>query len=65
MCGEDGVVSVYPSHELAMENARQAYDLLVEYEIEPDEWLVGENWVINSPDSVQVQEALGGEFYTG
>ncbi|MGJ9402427.1 hypothetical protein [Arthrobacter sp. KK5.5] len=65
ICGDNTILSIYPSQSAALENAELVYQLLLSTDVETSEWLVGENWVVNAPDSVLVQETMGGEFYTG
>lgn len=62
-CDGDTVLSTFISSDQIAELIQSNKDLHKELEMESDSvWLVGQNWVINSPDAVEIQEELGGQL---
>lgn len=62
-CNEDTVISTYLSPEMAQEVIQNNKALNEELGYESDSmWLVGQNWIINSPDAAETQEEMGGQL---
>lgn len=63
-CSENAVLSTYLSSsdisQLIQNNKEQNANPAFS-KIERHSWLVGENWVINSPEASQLREELGGK----
>lgn len=59
-CGTSTVLSVYLSSD-AVERRIEATKSSI-FGSTGDDWLVGENWIVNSPDARQYQEKLGGRI---
>lgn len=62
-CSDAAVISIYANsddRDQSIENNRAIFELLgAEVELN---LLVGENWIINSPEAESMQSALGGEW---
>lgn len=58
-CSDQVVITVYQDPTQIDEVVQSALDLIVETHL-----LVGENWIINTPDPEEFVDALGGEVVT-
>ncbi|GAA2177202.1 hypothetical protein GCM10009784_26890 [Arthrobacter parietis] len=62
-CNDQTVISTYISTADLSELIQTNKALNEEYDLESDSvWLTGQNWIINSPDAVEMQEKLGGRL---
>ena len=60
-CGANTVMMVFDSAEEANEKAGVLRQMLSAFDLEIN-LLVGENWVVNSPDAAVVEPSLGGKL---
>lgn len=59
-CSTSTVMSTFLSGSAIEELIQSNKELYAEVDIDPNPWLVGENWVINDPDAAAMREKLGG-----
>lgn len=59
-CGTDAVLSTYLSQTQVEDAIRGVKEFNDKVDLDPDDWLVGENWIINAPNVGELQKKMGG-----
>lgn len=59
-CGMGAVLSTYLTHDAVQDRIAETKDSM--FAEATDDWLTGENWIINGSDAEKLREQMGGQI---